>query len=117
MIPLRAVGLAVVLAGLAARAFADDRGRILYVTRCSPCHGAEGRGDGPGSGAIEPKPRNFRDPEFWRTRTRAQMRDVILKGKPGTLMSPFEGALSDAEIDAVLHYLETFKPAEQLPAH
>lgn len=101
----------VALLVVAAPALADDRGRALYVTRCSPCHGADGRGDGPGAGAIEPKPRNFRDPEFWRTRTPAQIRETVLKGKPGTLMSPFEGALSDDEIDAVLKHLETFRPA------
>jgi mono/diheme cytochrome c family protein len=105
------LGVVAALAGLAAPALAQDRGKILYITRCSPCHGAEGRGDGPGAVAIEPKPRNFRDPEFWRTRTEAQIRDTILKGKPGTLMSPFEGALSDDEITAVIRHLETFKPA------
>jgi mono/diheme cytochrome c family protein len=105
------LGLVAALAAVAAPALADDRGKIVYITRCSPCHGAEGRGDGPGSGAIEPKPRNFRDPEFWKTRTEAQIREAILKGRPGTLMSPFEGALTDAEIDGVIHYLETFKPA------
>jgi mono/diheme cytochrome c family protein len=111
MTRLQAFGLATVFLTLASSAHADDRGKMLYVTRCSPCHGANGGGDGPGAAAIEPKPRNFRDPEFWKTRTEAQIRETILKGKPGTLMSPFEGALTDAEIDAVIRHLHTFEPA------
>jgi len=110
--PVALLGIAAALSACAAPSTADDdRGRILFLTRCSPCHGSEGRGDGPGAAAIEPKPRNFHDAEFWRTRTEAQIREAILKGKPGTLMSPFEGALSDAEIDAIIRHLQTFKPA------
>jgi high-affinity iron transporter len=108
----RTLGLLAALV-LAAPAVAEDRGRTIYATRCSPCHGMDGRGDGPGAAALDPKPRNFRDPEFWKTRTPAQIREVVLKGKPGTLMAPFEGALSDEEIDAVIHYLETFRPPSE----
>jgi len=86
------------------------RGQGIYETRCAPCHGTEGRGDGPAAAGLEPKPRNLRDPEFWRGRTPAQLRLVVKLGKPGTLMPPFEGALSEAQIDAVVGYLESFRP-------
>jgi len=33
----------------------------IFSTRCSVCHGASGKGDGPGSAALNPKPRNFTD--------------------------------------------------------
>jgi mono/diheme cytochrome c family protein len=87
------------------------RGQVVYETRCAPCHGVGGGGDGPAAAAIEPKPRNFRDPGFWKGRTREQLRLVIEQGKPGTLMAPFEGALSPAEIDDVIAYLQSFRPA------
>ena len=87
------------------------RGKTIYETRCAPCHGVEGGGDGPGAAAIEPKPRNFRDPTFWQGRTAQQLRLVVKQGKPGTLMAPFEGALSDAEIDDVVAYVQSFRPS------
>ena len=33
----------------------------IFGSRCFTCHGAEGAGDGPGSAALNPKPRDFRD--------------------------------------------------------
>jgi len=87
------------------------QGQAVYQTRCAPCHGVEGGGDGPAAAAIEPRPRNFRDPAFWKGRTREQLRLVVEQGKPGTLMAPFEGALSPAEIDDVVAYLQSFRPA------
>jgi cytochrome c oxidase cbb3-type subunit 2/cytochrome c oxidase cbb3-type subunit I/II len=86
-------------------------GKAIYDTRCSPCHGMDGAGDGPAAAAITPKPRNFRDREFWSGRADAQLRMVVKEGRPGTLMPPFEGVVSDAEIDAVVAYLRTFRPA------
>src|SRR6185436_17568441 len=81
-------------------------GRTLYEVRCAPCHGMEGGGDGPAAAAIQPKPRNFRDPHFWQGRTAQQLRVVVKDGRPGTLMPPFEGVLSEAEIDGVVAYLQ-----------
>jgi mono/diheme cytochrome c family protein len=102
-------GLGLVLAG-SARAADLARGKEVYETRCAPCHGDRGAGDGPAAAAIEPKPRNFLAPEFWQGRTVVQLRLVVRKGRPGTLMAPFEGVLSDAEIDDVVAYVETFRP-------
>lgn len=84
-------------------------GKAVYETRCSPCHGMGGAGDGPAAAAIEPKPRNFRDPAFWAGRTAEQLRMVVRQGRPGTMMAPFAGILSDREIEAVVGYIETFR--------
>ena len=89
----------------------EPAGKQVFEIRCAPCHGSTGGGDGPAAAAIVPKPRNFQDPEFWRGRSTQQLRLVVQKGRPGTLMAPFEGVLSDAEIDAVVAYLvATFRP-------
>jgi high-affinity iron transporter len=105
------VALVAILAG---RAQADDAvlGKKVYGERCSPCHGESGGGDGPAAAAIKPSPRNFRDAEFWRARTSAQLRATVRDGRPGTMMAPFAGTLSEAEIDAVVGYLATFRPAD-----
>jgi high-affinity iron transporter len=86
------------------------RGKSVYESRCAPCHGDQGGGDGPAAAAIEPKPRNFLAPAFWQGRTTTQLRLVVKDGKPGTLMAPFAGVLSDAEIADVVAYVETFRP-------
>ena len=87
------------------------RGQVVYETRCAPCHGAGGGGDGPAAASLDPKPRNFHDPGFWKGRTRDQLRLVVEQGRPGTLMAPFAGVLAQAEIDDVVAYLESFRPA------
>ena len=99
----------ILLAGVASAAEPD--GAKLYAERCSTCHGDDGKGDGPMAPALAPKPRNFRDAAFWSERTAAQVRTAIEKGKPGTMMPPFDGVLSDAEIDAVVRHVQHFAAA------
>ena len=105
----------VVAAGVVAAARTDSSepqpGRVIYEQRCAACHGTGGAGDGPAAAAMEPRPRDLRDADFWRGRTTAELRQVVRNGKPGTLMAPFAGALSDAEIDAVVAFLQSFRPA------
>lgn len=103
-----ALGISLITAPVAATDAA--KGKATYETRCSPCHGVEGGGDGPAAAAIVPKPRNFRDPQFWTGRTAVQLRLVVKQGRPGTLMAPFEGVLSNDEIDDVVAYIQTFRP-------
>jgi mono/diheme cytochrome c family protein len=102
--------LALALSGR--RAPAADDGKAVYEIRCAPCHGSAGTGDGPAAAALVPKPRNFRDPAFWRGRSRASLKLTVEQGRPGTMMSPFKGVLSDAEIDDVVRYVESFRPAQ-----
>jgi mono/diheme cytochrome c family protein len=102
--------VAIAVPGSGAERVVETVGRRLYLERCAPCHGERGDGDGPAAAAIEPKPQNFRDAAFWKGRTTAQLRQAVRQGKPGTLMAPFEGVLSDEEIDAVVAYLAQFRP-------
>jgi mono/diheme cytochrome c family protein len=36
----------------------------IYKDRCTVCHGATGKGDGDGSAALDPKPRDFTEAEW-----------------------------------------------------
>ena len=96
------------LVGAATAWSADPAPERLYAERCAACHGDHGGGDGPAAAALVPKPRNFRDPAFWKERTIEQLHATVKKGKPGTMMPAFDGTLSDAEIDAVLHLVQGF---------
>ena len=41
-------------------------GKSLFAAQCASCHGEHGRGDGPASAAIDPKPRNFTAALGWK---------------------------------------------------
>lgn len=105
-----AVAAVLVLGDVDGRAAEPDLGARLYLERCSPCHGDQGHGDGPTAAALEPKPRNFNDAAFWQGRSIDDLRKIVLGGKPGTMMPPFQGVLTDAEIDAVTQHLRSFEP-------
>jgi high-affinity iron transporter len=101
-----------VLAAVAvARAAGPPDGARIYAEQCSGCHGTDGRGDGPAAPGLVPKPRNFRDPAFWKDRTAADIEATVRNGKPGSMMMAFGGALSDAEIAAVVRFVQGLAPA------
>src|SRR5262249_55053103 len=89
---------------------AEATGKRLYLERCAPCHGDGGAGDGPAAAALDPKPPDFPDAALLEGLLNVKRRQVVSEGKPGTLMAPFEGVLSDEEIDAVVGYLAHFRP-------
>jgi mono/diheme cytochrome c family protein len=102
--------VAVLFLACSAGAAESDLGARLYAERCSGCHGDHGEGDGPAAAALVPKPRNFHDAAFWKGRTLDQVKAVVLKGKPGTMMPPFDSVFSEAELDAVAHFVQRFDP-------
>ncbi|MEZ4364356.1 MAG: hypothetical protein R3B48_29545 [Kofleriaceae bacterium] len=62
--------------------------KTVYAGRCVPCHGAQGRGDGPAGGALTPKPRNFHDKTWQAKVTDLHIEKVILQGGPSVGKSP-----------------------------
>jgi mono/diheme cytochrome c family protein len=63
---------------------ADD----LYAKRCVVCHGKQGKGDGPGAAALNPRPRSFADPAWQSLVTDEHIRRVIVGGGSAAGMSP-----------------------------
>jgi mono/diheme cytochrome c family protein len=82
---------------------ADDLGSKVFAQRCALCHGPDGHGDGPGSKALNPTPRNFHDTAYMSSRTDAQLLETIHKGKGA--MPKWGGVLSEAEITAVFAHV------------
>lgn len=67
---------------------ARQRATALFAERCAACHGPEGRGDGPGAAAMDPKPRNYHDTEWQQTVTDEEIENAIVYGGAAVGKSP-----------------------------
>ena len=87
-----------------------EQGKAIYEGKgtCINCHGARGRGDGPGAATLDPPPRVFKSRGFWKHRTEGEIFWVIKHGSAGTAMIPFGGMLTDEEIWTVMQYEQSF---------
>ncbi|MCP4444401.1 MAG: cytochrome c [Myxococcales bacterium] len=64
-----------------AAAAADDEGaKALFAARCTACHGDSGKGDGPGSAALNPKPQDYTNAEWQASVTDEDISAAIVKG-------------------------------------
>jgi mono/diheme cytochrome c family protein len=62
--------------------------KTIFASRCVPCHGANGHGDGPGAAALTPKPRDFHDAQ-WQSATKdAEIDQAIRFGGAAVGKSP-----------------------------
>jgi mono/diheme cytochrome c family protein len=52
----------------------------IYTNRCTVCHGATGKGDGDGSAALDPKPRDFTAAEWQSSVTDEHLQKIIVYG-------------------------------------
>jgi mono/diheme cytochrome c family protein len=69
----------------------------MFDTRCSPCHGTSGHGDGPASGALTPKPRNYSDSSWQASVTDEQIKKTIVYGGAAVGKSPIMPASPDLD--------------------
>jgi len=90
------------------------RGKLLYQQNCAVCHGAEGRGDGPGATGLTPPPANFLDSARMDNVTPLHAFNTVRIGIPGTPMPSFP-SLSDADAWHVSYYVLSLLPGRQLP--
>ncbi|MHC8300829.1 cbb3-type cytochrome c oxidase subunit II [Pseudomonas sp. ZS1P83] len=85
-------------------------GKSLYDANCVSCHGASGKGNGPASQSLSPRPTNFQvkqgNPDY--------LQNILRNGVPGTAMPPWKSMLSDEQRTAVVAYLRTlYKPSKK----
>ncbi|MFO0723060.1 MAG: cytochrome c [Myxococcota bacterium] len=69
----------------------------IFKTRCSTCHGMEGKGDGPASAALNPKPRQFGDKEWQKSVTDEHIEKIIIAGGAAVGKSPLMPPNPDLE--------------------
>jgi len=99
-----------IMAGLAVAGTGDiEKGKTLYRQSCGHCHGLDGKGDGEMGGYLNPPPANLAS-EKTQSKSDAELKDVIMKGRSGTAMEGFEGALEEGQWNDLLAYLRSLKP-------
>lgn len=74
----------------------------IFAQRCTPCHGAEGRGDGAASAGLTPKPRNFHDADWQQKVTDDHIIQIIKAGGAAVGLSPAMPSNPDLNDPAVL---------------
>ncbi|MFT3710239.1 MAG: c-type cytochrome [Archangium sp.] len=88
-----------------------QRGRAIFLDRCSMCHGAEGNGAGPLADDLPLRPRNFRgEPLQWGNSKRS-IEDTVLRGR-SDVMPSFDGVLTTDEIATVATFVWSIIPEE-----
>jgi mono/diheme cytochrome c family protein len=99
-------------AAAAAHAVATPEAQTMFKSRCTPCHGDTGHGDGPGAIALNPKPRNYTDATWQKSVTDEQIRKTILYGGAAVGKSPAMPANPDLdgkpELDGLVAVVRNF---------
>jgi len=90
--------------------------RKIFATRCATCHGPEGRGDGPGSAGLDPKPRNFQDPEWQASVSDEHIQQIILYGGAAVGKSPTMPGNPDLQgkpevVEALVAHIRSLGPS------
>lgn len=70
------------------RGGAPSRAEQLFGQICAVCHGADGRGNGPGAEMLNPKPRDYSDAKWQASVSDDDIKNVILKGGQAVGKSP-----------------------------
>ncbi|MGA2551583.1 MAG: c-type cytochrome [Burkholderiaceae bacterium] len=79
------------------------KGRTIYMSYCSQCHGDSGHGDGPRATGLHTKPADL--VEHYPHHPEGQLFGWIRKGIDGTGMPSFEGSLSKTNAWEVIQFL------------
>ena len=85
-----------------------EKGKILYETNCSSCHGSNGTGDGPAGKTLNPPPRNFIDLKGWTNGTGIfDMYNTLQEGIASRGMAQYNNIPPEDRF-AIIHYIRTF---------
>ena len=83
------------------------KAKEIFANRCTPCHGPEGRGDGPASASLDPKPRNFHDHDWHASINDAHIETIIKFGGAAVGKSPAMPGNPDLNDPVVVAELRT----------
>ena len=60
----------------------------IFSLRCTTCHGPQGKGDGPASAGLVPKPRNLQDKDWQKSVTDEHIDKIVQYGGAAVSKSP-----------------------------
>jgi mono/diheme cytochrome c family protein len=84
------------------------KGKELYNTNCSSCHGADGKGNGVAAAALNPSPRNFHNLEGWKNGVSFNdLYKTLQEGIADGAMVAYEFIPVEDRI-SIIHYVRTF---------
>ena len=81
-------------------------GQTLYQTYCAPCHGNRGKGDGPASASLNPKPADHTS-AMVQAESDGTIYYKISEGHAHTAMPPFKAVLHPDQRWAIVNYMRT----------
>ncbi len=98
--------------------FAQDqaKGKRLYATYCSNCHGASGKGDGLAAKSLQVKPANHTDGKFMSQLSDKYLHEIIAKGGSGVGKSPFMPAWGSLLKDQQIRYIISYMRSLSIPS-
>lgn len=89
---------------------ATAKGEVFYQANCAACHGNSGRGDGPASASLDPRPQNLA--QYQQGMSDAYLYWRIAEGglmKPFTSLMPgWKSIMTEEQIWQVITYLRQF---------
>jgi mono/diheme cytochrome c family protein len=89
-------------------------GKILFTSACVPCHGEAGKGDGPASLPLNPKPRNLTEAGYVAQLGDRHLYELISRGgiavNKSVQMPAFP--LNPADINNIIAYVRTLSSGE-----
>lgn len=91
-------------------------GRTLFAHYCATCHGEQGRGDGFNAYNLDPRPRDLSDVAFQKSRTDAELSELIKLGGASaglsTAMPPWGRTIDGRGVDYLVSYLRELRPEQ-----
>ena len=81
------------------------KGKQVYDSYCTDCHGKDGKGGGILAKVYHMKPADHTNPMEMNRMDNSELRDYISTGEDTTLMPGWKGELSDEQIDDVVSYI------------
>ena len=85
------------------------QGRQLYDRSCASCHGVSGRGDGPASRGMHPKPPAIGDPATMIDVSPATMYRIVSVGISGTPMTGYAAVFTPEQRWNIVSYLVSLR--------
>lgn len=98
----------------AAATVSDAQVQAQFDSVCFTCHGSTGHGDGPGAGALNPKPRSFADVAWQASVTDEHIKKTIVfggaaVGKTAQMPAHPQYKGNDAMLDGLVRIVRAFK--------